>query len=252
MIARPLGSTGLRLSPIGFGSFKIGRNRGTKYAEAYELPSAAEATALVRGALELGVRWFDTAPAYGLAETRLGAALAERPADVVLSTKVGERFDGDRSAFDFSAPAVTDSLAASAAALRVERIDLVFVHSSGDDEGILRDGAVTRALRAARDAGQIGHLGFSGKTAAGFRLAMDEGYEALMVEYHPLDPSMRPILEEAAARGVGAVIKKPLASGRIPAEEAIPFALAGPGVAALALSSLRIDRYRAAIRLVGG
>src|SRR5262245_28010890 len=46
MVHRPLGQTGLMLSPIGFGSFKIGRNEGAKYAQPYALPSEAESNAL--------------------------------------------------------------------------------------------------------------------------------------------------------------------------------------------------------------
>ena len=73
MRPRRLGSTSLQLSPIGFGAFKIGRTEGAKYAEAYSLPSDAEATALVHAVLDLGITLIDTAPAYGVSEERVGA-----------------------------------------------------------------------------------------------------------------------------------------------------------------------------------
>lgn len=243
MIRRRLGNTGMLLSPIGFGAFKIGRNEGIKYERGYDLPSEAEATRLLNGVLDLGITWIDTAPAYGLSEERVGRALSARRAEFTLSTKVGETFEHGRSTYDFSFAATTASIERSLHRLRTDRVDLVFVHSNGDDEAILAAGEVTAALRAASAARRVGRLGFSGKTLAGFRRAMDEGYDALMVEYHALDASMSPILDEAARRGVGVVIKKPLASGRIPPREAIPFALGAPAVASVAIGGLSLERF---------
>src|SRR5947207_14767277 len=42
MTSRPLGKTGLAITPIGFGAFKIGRNEKTKYGQAYALPDRSE------------------------------------------------------------------------------------------------------------------------------------------------------------------------------------------------------------------
>lgn len=251
MRPRRLGSTSLQLSPIGFGAFKIGRTEGAKYAEAYSLPSDAEATALVHAVLDLGITLIDTAPAYGVSEERVGAALRDRRADVVLSTKVGERFESGRSSHDFSEAATLRSVERSCARLCRATIDLVFVHSNGDDLAILQEGGVTRALRALRDRGVVRAIGFSGKTVEGHRRAIDEGYDALMVEYHPLDGSQRPALEEAADRGVGVVVKKALASGRVPPSEAVPFALAAPAVASVVIGSLRIDHLASCAELAG-
>ena len=56
----------LPLSPIGYGAFKIGRNVGTKYNQAYELPDHATVEKLLNGVLDLGINYIDTAPAYCL------------------------------------------------------------------------------------------------------------------------------------------------------------------------------------------
>jgi aryl-alcohol dehydrogenase-like predicted oxidoreductase len=249
VISRRLGRTGLLLSPIGFGAFKIGRNEGIKYEHAYDLPSDAEVERLVRGLVDLGITWFDTAPAYGTSEERLGAALPRRREGIVLSTKVGETFDAGRSTYDFSPAAVAASLERSRMRLRAERIDLVFVHSDGRDEVALATGPALEVLRSAQDRGLVGWVGFSGKTLEGFRAALAARYDALMVEYHPLDATMAPILDEAARSGVGVVIKKPLASGRVAPAEAIPFGLAAPAVASLAIGGLRLDRFAEHVRL---
>ena len=48
---------------IGWGAFKIGRNEGVKYPTGYDLPSDAEAHALIHAVLDMGIRVIDTAPA---------------------------------------------------------------------------------------------------------------------------------------------------------------------------------------------
>ncbi|MFT3683997.1 MAG: aldo/keto reductase [Phycisphaerales bacterium] len=75
MDLRRLGRTGLDISPIGLGTVKLGRDTGLKYATTPRIPTDDEALALLRTARELGVNLIDTAPAYGVAEERLGSLL---------------------------------------------------------------------------------------------------------------------------------------------------------------------------------
>ena len=63
MIHRPLGQTGLELSPIGLGTVKIGRNTDVKYPADFELPSDDDIIELLTLASELGINCLDTAPA---------------------------------------------------------------------------------------------------------------------------------------------------------------------------------------------
>ena len=93
---RPLGRTGLDVTPLGFGTFKIGRNEGIKYPDAYELPTDEGAAQLLNGVIDLGLNLIDTAPAYGSSESRIGAALAQRRDDYVLCSKAGERWGARR------------------------------------------------------------------------------------------------------------------------------------------------------------
>src|SRR5262249_33436984 len=81
---RPLGRTGLPVTPLGFGSAPIGG--------LYRAVADEDAIGVVRRAWELGFRLFDTAPlyGYGASERRIGAGVAGQPRDdFVLSTKVG-------------------------------------------------------------------------------------------------------------------------------------------------------------------
>lgn len=242
---RPIGRTGLTVSPIGFGAFKIGRNQGIKYAEGYDLPDEATCGRLLDGVLDLGIDLVDTAPAYGVSEERIGRYLAGRRDEFVLSTKVGEVFEDGVGRYDFSAAAVDASIDESLRRLATDRLDLVFVHSDGRDREIVDAGETLDTLARRRDRGDIRAIGFSGKTPAGHLAAIETGIvDSLMVEYHPLDDSQRTVLDEASRRGIGVVVKKGLASGRLDPEMAIPFCLAGPGVASIVVGSLNLDNLR--------
>lgn len=244
MVPRPLGSTGLSVSPIGYGAFKIGRNRGIKYPGAYELPDDTAVAALLDGILELGITYIDTAPAYGISEERLGRALAGRRGELVLSTKVGETWADGRSAYDFTAPAVTASVHRSLQRLRTDVIDVVLIHSGGDD----RQPDAVAALQALRDQGLVRAIGLSGKTVQGARAALSWA-DVLMVEYHLDDRSHAEVIAESAAQGVGVVVKKGLASGHLDPEQAVRFVLETPGVSSLVVGSLSLEHLRANVRV---
>ena len=228
MDQRRLGRTGPLVSTIAFGAFKIGRNRGTKYAEAYELPGDDDVRALLRGVLDLGIDCIDTAPAYGISEQRVGDFLAGAHPEIVISTKVGETFDERGSTYDFSAAAVRASVVRSLRRLQRDVLDLVYVHSDGRDRVILEQTDVAPTLQSLREEGLVKQIGFSGKTPDGATAALAWA-DVLMVEYHPDDRTHEDVIATAAARGVGIAVKKPLASGRHDPEAAIRFGLSNPG-----------------------
>ncbi|HQC72024.1 MAG TPA: aldo/keto reductase, partial [Candidatus Competibacteraceae bacterium] len=133
MELRALGTTGLRVSTLGLGTVKLGRNQGVKYPQPFELPSDQQALALLELAWDLGINLLDTAPAYGLSEERLGRLLRQCRRDWVIVTKVGEAFQNGQSQFDFSAAATRASVERSLHRLGVAALDAVLIHSSGDD-----------------------------------------------------------------------------------------------------------------------
>ena len=109
----------------------------------FEPVSASAAKATIDRAWGLGVRHFDTAPLYGsgLAEERLGAALAARPRDeYTISTKVGRvlvpgspspHFVGAppfEAVFDYAPDGIRRSLAGSLERLGIEHVDVVLLH----------------------------------------------------------------------------------------------------------------------------
>lgn len=231
------------LTPIGFGAFKIGRNEGIKYAEGYDLPDAAATARLLNGVLDLGINFIDTAPAYGLSEERIGAAIGHRRDSFFLSTKVGETFEGGRSTYDFSANAIRASVERSLSRLRTDVLDLLMLHAPRDDLGVLDGTDAVMMLQQLREAGLTRAIGFSGYTAEAFRSALAWS-DAIMATYHADDAGLSPVLDEAHALGVAVIVKKGLASGRLDADRAIRFALAHPAVTTMAVGSLNLDHLR--------
>jgi aryl-alcohol dehydrogenase-like predicted oxidoreductase len=241
MNRRRLGGTGLEVSVLGFGAFKIGRNEGIKYPAGYALPSDRDVVALLEGAAALGINLIDTAPAYGTSEERLGALLGARRKDFVLCTKVGEEFRGGASTYDFSARAVEESVARSLRRLRTDRVDCVLLHCPTADLDVLEKTPAVATLEALKRKGAVRAVGASVHTVeAGLRAV--GRMDVVMVE-----PSLGEVLEAAARAGKGALVKKGLRSGRVPpAERARTLAgiLALPGVSSLVVGTLSLAHLR--------
>lgn len=244
MQLRPLGKTELLVSPLGFGAFKIGRNEKVKYPQPYDLPDDTAVERLLNGVLDAGINLIDTAPAYGISEERIGKFLSQRRGEFVLSTKVGERFTNGESSFDFTGPGVRASIADSLRKLRTEVLDIVFVHSNGDDLTIQQQTDVVPTLQKLKHLGYVRTIGFSGKTPAGAAVALDWA-DVVMVEYHLNDTSHADVIAAAASRGIGVVVKKGLASGHLPPTDALRFVLANPHVASVIVGGLNLEHLRA-------
>lgn len=242
MELRALGRTGLKVSPIGLGTTKLGRTQQLKYPETFELPSDREVGELLEAARGFGVNLIDTAPAYGTSEERLGALLSDRN-DWVIVTKAGEEFVDGRSHFDFSPAAVTKSVERSLERLRTDRLDVVLLHSSGDDLEILRNSGAVEALRELREAGMIRACGASTKTVAGGLLAV-ELCDVVMVALNREDRSQLPVIEAARGSGVGVLVKKPLASGHdADPGQALVDALGAPGVTSVVVGTVDVEHW---------
>ena len=136
---RTFGRVNLDVTAMGYGSAPIGN--------IFKPVAEEEAAAMVQGAWDAGIRYFDTAPYYGhgLSEARLGAALRWHPRDeFVLSTKVGRvltakpRREIDFSPwvdglpfalrFDYSYDGTMRSIEDSLQRLGLERVDIAFIH----------------------------------------------------------------------------------------------------------------------------
>ncbi|MEI7657174.1 MAG: aldo/keto reductase [Phycisphaerae bacterium] len=251
---RSLGSTGLRVSPLGLGTVKLGRSEGVKYPHPVRIPTDAEAAALIARAEELGINLIDTAPAYGTAEERLGSLLSGRRDRWVICTKVGEEFEGGVSRFDFSARAVTASLERSLRRLRADVIDVALIHSDGLIESDA--GEPMEALARLKAAGKIRAIGASTKTAAGGMRAV-ETCDVVMLTLNPGHAADLPAIALAADRGVGVLVKKAFGSGHLAMEEAsrrecLRLALSTPGVSSVIAGTASIPHLEANVAATTG
>lgn len=163
----------VQLGKLGYGAANLGN--------LHRAMTDDEAWAILDAAWDGGIRYFDTAPHYGmgLSERRLGAFLQTKPRDqFVVSTKVGRliRADPDddggldlangfhvrtttRREWDLSASGVVHSLAESSERLGLDRVDIAFVH---DPEAFSLDAAIDEAfpaLEALRNAGAVSSIG---------------------------------------------------------------------------------------------
>ncbi len=239
---RQLGGTGLKVSEIGFGCGNVGGLivRG----------DPKERVRTVARAIELGINYFDTAPAYGegVSERNLGLVLKELKADVVVSTKVG--LLGDELA-DIRGN-VFKSVDTSLGLLGQESVDLIQLHNRitfqhdvpkdamSVDEWKLRDpigihvedalGEVVDALQEIQRQGKTRHFGITGlgETAAVHNV-MDSGTVATVQAcYNLLNPSagspmhagfdgqdFGALIDKAHANDMGVIVISVLAEGAL-------------------------------------
>ena len=214
---RPLGRTGLMVSEIGFGALEIGRDwapdvnpNGT-----HRHLTAGEAERVLHGVLDLGINLIDTAPAYWHSEEFIGRALVGRRDEYILATKVGEHCDPESgSHYDYSYEATLRFIERSLQRLRTDRIDLIQIHSAPME--VLERGETLRALEDARRAGKVLHIGMTGHVAECLRAVELGGYETVQVPFNLINfQAAERLLPLAAERGVGVLVMRPLAGGKL-------------------------------------
>ncbi|MFC9588917.1 aldo/keto reductase [Streptomyces sp. NPDC056944] len=217
-----LGHSAVRVTELAFGAAAIGN--------LFTAVTDAEAEQAVHTAWDAGVRYFDTAPHYGLglSERRLGAALRSRPRnEYVVSTKVGRVLEptpgapGDdlangfavpaahRRRWDFSARGVRRSIEGSLERLGLDRIDVVYLHDPDDHAGPALDQAYPELERMRRE-GTVGAIGVGMNQAdllARFVRETDIDAVLLAGRYTLLDQGgLTELLPLATDRGVGVVV----------------------------------------------
>lgn len=244
MVLRPLGNTGIRVSPLGLGTVKFGRNQEVKYPHPFALPTDQEILQLLELARDLGINLLDTAPAYGSSEERLGRLLRGCRQDWVIVTKVGEAFSAGRSHFDFSAPATRASVERSLRRLGTDYLDAVLIHSNGDDVRILQEEGTLDTLLDLKTQGLVRAVGMSTKTLAGGLLAVQR-CDVVMVTYNLMRQEELPVIRAAHAADRGVLIKKGLLSGHLeqlgetdPVAASLRLIFAEPGVSSAVVGIL--------------
>ena len=242
---RPLGSTGLPVTPVGFGTSPL-----ASMARLYGYPVEEDrAVATVRAVLDSPVTLLDTSNGYGedgSAERRVGLALRAAggvPDGLVLSTKV----DPDPVTGDFSGERVRRSLEESFERLGVDHVPLLHLH---DPERIefadaMAPGGAVRALVELRERGLVDHLGVAGGPVDLLRDYLGTGEFEVVLSHNRatlLDRSAIGLFEEASARGIGVLNAAPYGGGMLAKGPGVQARYAyGTGPSGLAETAVRMQ-----------
>lgn len=271
-------------SRLGFGGAPLGNMFR-------DIPEA-EALTTVEAAWDAGIRYFDNAPFYGagLAELRMGEALAQRPRDAyVISTKVGRlildevedvnaRDQGEKGDVfkhgrpnkvvnDYSADATLRSIEDSLKRLKTDRIEIAWVHDIAQDFygdewlGVFesaRKGAF-KALDRLRDEGVIKAWGIGVNRVEPIELllalegARPDGF-LLAGRYTLLDHAraLQRVMPMVAERGLGIVVGGPYSSGALVGGPNFEYAPASPALLAKVAAIKAIaDRHGVSMKSAG-
>jgi aryl-alcohol dehydrogenase-like predicted oxidoreductase len=227
---RPLGQTGHAVTLFGLG--------GEGVLRTYD--RTPEAVRVIQRALDQGVNYCDTAPAYAGSLDYYGAALGERRHDIFLASKTHER------SRDGSLRLLEDSLRR----LRTDHLDLWQLHdlrTMAELDRIFARGGALEALLQARQEGRVRFLGLTGHYDPAVLLeAMRRfDFDTVLVALNTADvhylPFSSTVLAEAARRGMGVIGMKVYAQGallgrgRLTADEAMGYVLSLPGVSTVVI-----------------
>ncbi len=240
---RQLGRTGEEVSLVGVGGFHIGSVNGE-----------GEATKIIRTAIDRGVTFMDNCWDYhdGESERRMGKALQDGyRKKVFLMTKIDGR----------TKKAAAEQIDESLKRLQTDHVDLMQHHENirmEDADRIFADGGAMQAFEAAKTAGKIRFIGFTGHKDPAVHLRMLEvadqngfHFDAVQMPINVMDAHFRSfqrqVLPEALKRGIGVLGMKPLGSGEIlqsktvSATECLQFAMSLPvSVVITGIDSMKI------------
>ena len=212
MKMRKLGKSGLKVSAIGLGCMRMSAGHGPVAG------SKQDMIAVMRGAVDRGINFFDTAQVYGpfVNEEVVGEALAPVRNKVIIATKFGFRFDSDKdphpTGLNSRPEYIKQSVEGSLKRLRVDTIDLLYQHRV-DPEVPIEE--VAAAVKDLIQQGKVKYFGLSEAAAQTIRRAHAvQPVTALQSEYslwwkRP-EKEVLPSLEEL---GIGFVPFSPLGRG---------------------------------------
>ncbi len=198
--------TDRRVSEVGMGCWQLGGDWGSV--------SEDEALAILHGAADAGVTFFDTADVYGggRSETLVGRFLKETSSEVFVATKLG-RAGEPGGAANYTPQAMRAHMEASLRRLDVPALDLTQLHCIATEA--LRQGDVFDTLRTLQAEGKIKSFGASVETMEEALICLEqEGLASLQIIFNifrqkPIDT----LFAQAQQRGVALIVRLPLASG---------------------------------------
>lgn len=212
---RPLGNTGLLVTPLCVGAAPLGDMPETfTYSTSEE-----QALATLRAAFDSPINFLDTAAAYGHGESerRIGKAIRAKgglPAGYVLATKA----DRDFTTGDFSGDQIKRSIEGSLERLGLDHLQYVYIHDPEHTtfENVMAPGGPLAVLQKFQAEGVIDHIGISGGPIDILVQYVETGaFSAVETHnrYTLLNRSANPLLDIASRMGVAVINGAPYGSG---------------------------------------
>lgn len=199
---------------LGMGLIGIGREWGQVQVG---IPEEKAVLKLLEHAIELGITFFDTAPAYGLSEQRLGDFLntlsPEKRKNIFIATKFGEHWDKQSQStyVDHSYKALKESLDSSL--IKLGKIDLLQFHKT--TPAVLESNDVRLAINYAKSKG-IKKIGASISDEISGQMAIDDdNIDFLQLPFNENNPKMHPIIQNATRKGKKIIINRPFDTGKL-------------------------------------
>ncbi len=214
---RPLGTSGMRITTVGFGAWAIG---GGDWQFGWGPQDDEQSVAAIRHAVESGVNWIDTAAAYGLGHSE---EVVARALDVVgepdrpfIFTKAGVTWDpADPSGptrHEINAASVRREAEASLRRLRTDRIDLYQVHWPSDDGTPVGD--YWQAMADLKAEGKVAAIGLSNHSVAQLEEAEKIAHvDSLQPPFSAISRRSADEIRWAAEHGTGVIVYSPMQSG---------------------------------------
>ena len=219
---RELGNTGEKITFIGFGALEIGRDWGLGEGQEIKRPPAQQAYQVLNGVLDTGINIIDTARAYHRSEERIGNSISDSREDFFLASKCGEHSNEPDTYYNFSYEEIKKSIDLSLKKLQVDVIDLMQIHFGPEPEKVLKKGETFAAMKDAQKEGKIKYLGASAGGQIARKCIENNEFDVIQIRYNLLNHDDEHLIDLAAEKGIGILIKGGLARGKLTAK-AIPY-----------------------------
>ncbi len=207
---RPFGRRcGFDVPPAGIGAMRLPRD-------------VDDGVALIRQAIDAGMRYIDTSRGYGESEWVLGRALKDGYRDkVILSTKWSAWITKIRPEDDTSADCIRRRIEEQMRRLDVDYLDFYQIWNINSRENydkVIAPGGVLEGILKAKDEGLIGHTGFTTHDSVENLLDYIEECdwcEIMLTTYNLMNLKYAPVIEAAHRKGIGTVVMNPVGGGSL-------------------------------------
>lgn len=201
---RPLGNTGIEMTPLGFGCASVWSKN---------MISDEDAQKLFERAYELGIRYFDTGYSYGKAEERIGQILKTseivKRENIVISSKFGTKQVEGKYVHDFTPEWMKESVNTSLRRMGIDSLDMLSVHGPAIKD--LTEEYLS-SMKELKKEGLVKAIGINTFDTDVIEYVLKEKcFDFVMLDYNMLKQTREPIIKKLYEAGIGVIAGAPLA-----------------------------------------